>query len=98
MKRIEFLKKSIISGVAAMAAPLVLKSNNNKASTFNTLMDQVGFNHMPNDEINTESTVLHRAHTRGSADHGWLKVNHTFSFANYRNPQRMNFRCFESAK
>ena len=91
MKRIEFLKKSIISGVAAMAAPLVLKSNNNKASTFNTLMDQVGFNHMPNDEINTESTVLHRAHTRGSADHGWLKVNHTFSFANYRNPQRMNF-------
>jgi len=91
MKRIEFLKKSIISGVAAMAAPLMLKSSNGKTSTFNKLMEQVGFNHMPNNEIGTESTVLHKAHTRGSADHGWLKVNHTFSFANYRNPQRMNF-------
>ncbi|MCH1437789.1 MAG: pirin family protein [Flavobacteriales bacterium] len=37
------------------------------------------------------NTVLHKAGTRGSADHGWLKVNHTFSFANYQNPDRMNF-------
>ena len=39
----------------------------------------------------THNTVLHKANTRGSANHGWLKVNHTFSFANYHNPQRMNF-------
>ena len=34
MKRLEFLKKSLASGVAAMAAPFVLKSSNNKESTF----------------------------------------------------------------
>lgn len=37
------------------------------------------------------NTVLHKAETRGQADHGWLKSMHTFSFANYYNPKRMNF-------
>ncbi len=35
--------------------------------------------------------VLHKANTRGYADHSWLKSFHTFSFANYYNPERMNF-------
>lgn len=36
-------------------------------------------------------TVLHKADSRGRADHGWLKSYHSFSFANYHNPDRMNF-------
>ena len=35
--------------------------------------------------------VLHKSETRGSADHGWLLSRHTFSFADYYNPERMNF-------
>ena len=37
------------------------------------------------------NSVIHKANTRGHADHGWLKANHSFSFANYYNPDRMNF-------
>lgn len=36
-------------------------------------------------------TVIHKANSRGFADHGWLKSNHTFSFANYYNPERVHF-------
>ena len=35
--------------------------------------------------------TIHRAATRGFADHGWLKSHHTFSFAGYHNPERMHF-------
>ena len=35
--------------------------------------------------------VKHTANSRGQVDHGWLKSNHSFSFANYYNSDRMNF-------
>jgi quercetin 2,3-dioxygenase len=37
------------------------------------------------------STTLHKANTRGNANHGWLQSFHTFSFADYHNPERIHF-------
>ncbi|WP_430300673.1 pirin family protein [Rapidithrix thailandica] len=37
------------------------------------------------------NTVLHKADTRGFANHGWLRSHHSFSFANYYNADRMGF-------
>ena len=31
------------------------------------------------------------AASRGFANHGWLQANHSFSFANFYNPEKMNF-------
>jgi len=36
-------------------------------------------------------TIYHKSTDRGFADHGWLKANHSFSFANWHNPEKMQF-------
>ena len=38
-----------------------------------------------------ENTVLHKANTRGHANHGWLNAYHSFSFASWFNPERVQF-------
>ena len=35
--------------------------------------------------------VIHKADSRGFADHGWLQANHSFSFASWNNPERVHF-------
>lgn len=36
-------------------------------------------------------TILHKADSRGHADHGWLNAHHSFSFAGYHDPERIHF-------
>ncbi|WP_109681911.1 pirin family protein [Xanthomarina spongicola] len=35
--------------------------------------------------------VLHKADSRGFANHSWLQANHSFSFAGYYNPEKIHF-------
>lgn len=74
--------------LASSASAGLLKNEIDELSEFEPL----GFNHLPNTTSKImENTVLHKADTRGHANHGWLNSHHTFSFANYYNPERMHF-------
>ncbi|HRC32208.1 MAG TPA: pirin family protein [Bacteroidia bacterium] len=98
MDRKDFLKKGIMGSsifVASAAMGQVLKNNIDELAELKTMpmeKDFVGFNHIPNTNSKImANTVLHKADTRGNANHGWLNSHHTFSFANYYNPERMHF-------
>ena len=92
MKRKEFLRKTAMVGGALAASPSIIQGKVRvKNSDYDKLKEQIGFNHLPNKEERTMNTVIHRAETRGHANHGWLDTNHTFSFANYHNAERMHF-------
>ena len=96
MDRKEFVRKGIMGTgmfVASGVAAQFIKNDIDELASLNPIEDKiVGFNHIPNTKSNImENIVLHKADTRGHANHGWLDSHHTFSFANYYNPDRMHF-------
>jgi redox-sensitive bicupin YhaK (pirin superfamily) len=36
-------------------------------------------------------TIIHKANDRGHANHGWLDSHHSFSFANFYDPEKIHF-------
>jgi len=96
MDRKEFIKKGIMGTgmfVASGVAGHVIKNDIDELKELEAIDNSiVGFNHLPNLKSNImDNKVLHKADSRGHANHGWLDSHHTFSFANYYNPDRMHF-------
>jgi|688.fasta_scaffold02961_22 redox-sensitive bicupin YhaK (pirin superfamily) len=85
MNRREFLNSTISLGVGSLVyanllPTMLLASTSVKNNERKTKMNN-----------STINKVIHRANERGYAEHGWLKSFHSFSFANYYNPEMMGF-------
>lgn len=69
--------------------PSAFKNFKLKHSDYDRLKDASYF--VPKSKLDAMNKVIHKANTRGHANHGWLDSHHTFSFAGYYNPERTNF-------
>lgn len=88
MDRKKFLRNTLL-GTGALVASSTVAGKKEAAVSAD---EQIGFNHLPTTQSTImENIVLHKAASRGHANHGWLDSHHTFSFSNYHNPERMHF-------
>lgn len=78
MRRIEFLKLTVACFGASSFMKKIWNTDLESAVATSTSLSEGRW-------------VLHKSATRGFADHGWLKARHTFSFAQYYDPERVQF-------
>jgi redox-sensitive bicupin YhaK (pirin superfamily) len=91
MDRKDFLKKGLLGTGMFVASSSLGNTMKNEIDEIEPL-EPIGYNHLPNANSKIkDNSVIHKADSRGKADHGWLVSHHTFSFANYHNPERMHF-------
>lgn len=91
MEKKDFIKKGILGTgmfVANETSENILQNDIDELKTLETMdMDAI-----PNKQSTVNpNVVIHKANSRGHANHGWLDSHHSFSFANYYNPDRMHF-------
>jgi redox-sensitive bicupin YhaK (pirin superfamily) len=91
MERDDFIKKGLLGAAFLASSGSIAKLLVNDNDELKEL-EIIGFNHIPHTKSEImANTILHKADTRGHANHGWLDSHHSFSFANYYNPDRMHF-------
>jgi len=64
MDRKSFIKKSLLAGVAGSTLPSIATANSStRKSTYDKLMNQVGFNHLPNKKgVSSNSAQIQLKH------------------------------------
>ena len=88
------MKQDNTQNKAATGTGILVKANADKNVLTNDVdeLHQLEAMHATGDATQgATQMVLHKATTRGKADHGWLISNQSFSFADYYNPERMHF-------
>lgn len=91
MDRKDFIRKGLLGTGIFMTTGSFAHILKNDIDELREL-EPMGFNHLPSPEtIKTDHMIIHKANTRGQANHGWLNSYHSFSFASYHNPDRMHF-------